>query len=42
MFALRNIAGTRRPDAEKAAVDALASGFDDDSELFKHVPVLLS
>ncbi|KIJ54891.1 hypothetical protein M422DRAFT_221311 [Sphaerobolus stellatus SS14] len=36
MFALRNIAGARRPETEKAAVEALAAGFSDDSELFKH------
>jgi len=35
MFALRNIAGQRRPATEKAAVEALAAGFSDDSELFK-------
>ncbi|KAF8465814.1 armadillo-type protein [Gautieria morchelliformis] len=36
MFALRNIAGSRHLDTEKYAVDALAAGFSDDSELFKH------
>ncbi|KAF8574314.1 ARM repeat-containing protein [Ramaria rubella] len=36
MFALRNIAGSRHPTTEKAAVEALASGFSDGSELFKH------
>ena len=36
MFALRNIAGSRLPDTEKAAVEALATGFSDDSELFKY------
>ena len=39
MFALRNIAGSHRPETEKAAVDALASGFSDDSELFKSVTI---
>lgn len=39
MFALRNIAGARRPDTEKPAVDALAAGFADDSELFKCAPL---
>jgi hypothetical protein len=42
MFALRNIAGSRRKDAEKSAVEALASGFSDDSELFKYVPNFFS
>ncbi|KAF8517400.1 Deoxyhypusine hydroxylase [Hysterangium stoloniferum] len=36
MFALRNIAGLRESDTERAAVEALAAGFTDDSELFKH------
>lgn len=35
MFSLRNIAGARHPATEKAAVEALAGGFVDDSELFK-------
>lgn len=37
MFALRDIAGSNSTDIQKAAVDALTTGFDDDSELFKYV-----
>ncbi|GJJ15728.1 hypothetical protein Clacol_010006 [Clathrus columnatus] len=37
MFSLRNIVGSHvNVKVQKAAVDALAAGFDDDSELFKH------
>lgn len=38
MFALRNIIGSHADsNIQKAAVNALAAGFEDDSELFKYV-----